>query len=243
VHDSPVLEVNSISAPGLFAEISFTAHAGEIIGLTGLMGSGRSEVADAIFGIIPFTSGRVAVDGHDIRSGDVASAISAGIAYVPSDRLTQGIFLDQAISRNLVASSISSLANKLGWLRPKAIRAGVDKLIDELSLKVGSPDDPVSSLSGGNQQRVVIGKWLATNPRVLVLNGPTVGVDIGSKAAILQILREKAAQGITVLLISDDVPELVSVCHRVLVVRRGRLVDEIASQNVTVEAVRERSIA
>jgi simple sugar transport system ATP-binding protein len=243
VRDTAVLEVNSISAPGLFADISFTAHAGEIIGLTGLMGSGRSEVADAIFGIIPFTSGRVSVDGRDIRSGDVAGAISAGIAYVPSDRLTQGVFLDQSISRNLVASSISLLATKLGWLKPKAIRQGVDELIADLSMKVGSPADPVSSLSGGNQQRVVIGKWLATNPRVLVLNGPTVGVDIGSKSAILQILREKAAQGIAVLLISDDVPELVSVCHRVLVVRRGRLIDEIASDNVTVEAVRERSIA
>ncbi|WP_354497092.1 sugar ABC transporter ATP-binding protein [Mycetocola sp. 2940] len=243
VHDAPVLEVTSLSAPGLFADISFTAHAGEIIGLTGLMGSGRSEIADAIFGIIPFTSGRVSVDGRDIRSGDVASAIAAGIAYVPSDRLTQGVFLDQSISRNLVASSISSFASRLGWLQPKAIREGVDDLIADLSMKVGSPADPVSSLSGGNQQRVVIGKWLATNPRVLVLNGPTVGVDIGSKSAILQILRQKAAQGITVLLISDDVPELVSVCHRVLVVRRGRLVDEIVADNVTVEAVRERSIA
>jgi simple sugar transport system ATP-binding protein len=242
-HHTPVLEVNSISAPGLFADISFTAHAGEIIGLTGLMGSGRSEVADAIFGVIPFTSGRVSVDGRGIRSGDVVSAIAAGIAYVPSDRLTQGVFLDQSISRNLIASSISSFGSKLGWMKPKSIREGVDQLIANLSMKVGTPADPVSSLSGGNQQRVVIGKWLATNPRVLVLNGPTVGVDIGSKAAILQILRDKAAQGITVLLISDDVPELVSVCHRVLVVRRGRLVDEISSDNVTVEAVRERSIA
>ncbi len=194
-HDTPVLTVDSIGAPGLFADISFTAHAGEIIGLTGLMGSGRSEVADAIFGIIPFTTGRVSVDGHDIRSGDVAGAIAAGIAYVPSDRLTQGVFLNQSISRNLVASSISRFASRLGWLKTKAIRIGVDELIADLSMKVGSPAHPVSSLSGGNQQRVVIGKWLATNPRVLVLNGPTVGVDIGSKSAILQILREKAAQG------------------------------------------------
>ncbi|PPG53577.1 lipase [Rathayibacter sp. AY1E9] len=239
----PALSVRNLSAPGLFEDVSFDVSPGEIVGLTGIMGSGRSEVADAVFGIIPFTRGSVEVDGRRVRSGSVASAMEAGIAYVPADRLTQGVFLAQPISRNMIASSISRVTSRLGWLRPKTVARRVDGLVADLELKIGQPSDAVSTLSGGNQQRVVLAKWLATDPKVLVLNGPTVGVDIGSKAAILQILRDRAAAGMTVLLISDDVPELVSVCHRVLVVRRGRLIDEITSDSVTVEAVRERSIA
>ncbi|KQQ06055.1 MULTISPECIES: sugar ABC transporter ATP-binding protein [unclassified Rathayibacter] len=239
----PALRVQNLSAPGLFEDVSFDVSPGEIVGLTGIMGSGRSEVADAVFGIIPFTRGSVEVDGRRVRSGSVASAMDAGIAYVPADRLTQGVFLEQPISRNMIASSISRVTSRLGWLRPKTVARRVDGLVADLELKIGQPSDPVSTLSGGNQQRVVLAKWLATDPKVLVLNGPTVGVDIGSKSAILQILRDRAAAGMTVLLISDDIPELVSVCHRVLVVRRGRLVDEITSDTVTVEAVRERSIA
>jgi simple sugar transport system ATP-binding protein len=238
-----VLTVKRLGAPGLFADVSFSVRAGEIVGLTGLLGSGRSEVADAIFGIIPFTKGSVSVDGRPVRSGRIADALKAGIAYVPSDRLTQGVFLDQAISDNMVASSIARFSNAVGVLRRRVIDSTISRLVSGLSMKIGSPKDAVSTLSGGNQQRVVIAKWLATDPRVLVLNGPTVGVDIGSKETILDILRENAATGMAVLVISDDIPELVAACHRVLVVRRGRLVDEIAGTQVTVDAVRERSIA
>ncbi len=238
-----VLEVAGLAAPGQFHDIAFQARAGEIVGLTGLLGSGRSEIADAIFGIITFTQGSVIVGGRPIRSGSVQSAIDAGVAYVPSDRLTQGVFLEQSITRNMVASALSRFSTRWGWIKRKAADAGVSRLVDELHMKIGAPAHPVSSLSGGNQQRVVIAKWLATEPKLLILNGPTVGVDVGSKAAILQILREKAAEGMAVLLISDDVPELVAACHRVLVVRRGRLVDEIRSDDVSVDTLRERTIA
>ncbi len=242
-NEDVVLDVAGLGAPGQFRDIAFQARAGEIVGLTGLLGSGRSEIADAIFGIIAFNQGSVTVGGRPIRSGSVKSAIDAGVAYVPSDRLTQGVFLEQSITRNMIASALSRFSTRWGWIRRKAVDAGVSRLVDELHMKVGSPAHPVSSLSGGNQQRVVIAKWLATEPKLLILNGPTVGVDVGSKAAILQILREKAAEGMAVLLISDDVPELVAACHRVLVVRRGRLVDEIRSDDVSVDTLRERTIA
>jgi simple sugar transport system ATP-binding protein len=238
-----VLTVEGLGAPGLFADVSFSVKAGEIVGLTGLLGSGRSEIADSIFGIIPFTSGSVRVDGRSVRPGRVAEALKAGIAYVPSDRLTQGVFLDQSISDNMIASAIGRFSNAVGVLRRKVIDRTIGRLVSDLSMKIGSPKDPVTSLSGGNQQRVVIAKWLATEPRVLVLNGPTVGVDIGSKETILDILRRNAATGMAVLVISDDIPELVAACHRVLVVRRGRLVEEIVGTEVTVDSVRERSIA
>ncbi|MDJ1114550.1 sugar ABC transporter ATP-binding protein [Microbacterium dauci] len=242
-HAADVLKVEGLGAPGLFADVSFSVKAGEIVGLTGLLGSGRSEIADSIFGIIPFTSGRVTVDGKPVRPGRVSEALKSGIAYVPSDRLTQGVFLDQSISDNMIASAIARFSNRVGVLRRTVIDRTIGRLVSDLSMKIGRPEDAVSSLSGGNQQRVVIAKWLATEPRVLVLNGPTVGVDIGSKETILDILRQNAATGMAVLVISDDIPELVAACHRVLVVRRGRLVDEIAGSQVTVDSVRERSIA
>ncbi|MBD8063526.1 sugar ABC transporter ATP-binding protein [Actinomycetaceae bacterium Sa1BUA1] len=181
---------------------------------------------------------RVGGQAVDVRG--VKDALAAGIAYVPEDRLTQGVFLEQSIGTNLVAASLDDVTRTGGLLDGKRIEERVSSAIDELSIKIGSADDPVSTLSGGNQQRVVLGKWLATKPQVLILNGPTVGVDAGSKAAIMQILRRQAEAGMGVLLISDDVPELVSVCHRVLFIRRGRMHGEVAGDDVTVTSVRER---
>ena len=238
-----VLTVEGLGAAGLFADVSFSGRAGEVIGLTGLLGSGRGEIADALFGMIRTDAGSVTVAGRRVRPGNVTSAIDAGIAYVPADRLTQGVFLDQPIDLNMIAAALPAFSTRTGRLRMRTIAAGVAERISELLMKIGSPSDPVSTLSGGNQQRVVIGKWLATEPRVLILNGPTVGVDIGSKEIILDILRAAAARGLVVIILSDDIPELVATCHRVLVVRRGRIVDEITGDDVTNDILRERSIA
>jgi simple sugar transport system ATP-binding protein len=162
---------------------------------------------------------------------------------VPADRLTQGAFLEQSIWRNTISASVERVTGLFGRLRRPAADTVVADSVRDLSIKIGRESDPVRTLSGGNAQKVVIAKWLATDPKVLILNGPTVGVDIGSKAAILQILRERAACGMAIVLISDDVPELVAVCHRVLVVRRGRLVEEISGDAVQVDTLREGIVA
>lgn len=226
------LEIRELSADRLFDNISFKVRKGEIVGITGLLGSGRSEVAEAIFGRIKIHSGDILVDGHVVSIGSPLEAVRSGIAYVPPDRLTQGVFLRQSISLNIVSAAINGFRRLLGFLQRGEIRKSVQNEISKLDIKIDSIKDPVSSLSGGNQQKVVLAKWLITHPKVLILNGPTVGVDIGAKSAIMQILRDEAARGIGVLLISDDIPEIASVCNRVLVMRRGRLVDELIKDQV-----------
>ncbi|MCL3862080.1 sugar ABC transporter ATP-binding protein [Actinotalea sp. K2] len=239
---APALEVEGLAATDLFADVSFSLVQGEVVGLTGLLGSGRSEVAEAIFGKVPTTGGRVRVAGREVSIEGIDDALRAGVAYVPSDRLTQGVFLDQSIATNLVSATIGTVTRRGGVLDESAMAAQVDDAVRDLAIKIGEPTDPARSLSGGNQQKVVLGKWLATDPGVLILNGPTVGVDAGSKAAIMEILRRKASAGMAILLISDDVPELVSICHRVLFIRRGRMSGELAGDEITESNVRERLV-
>lgn len=238
--DSPVaLDVEGLGASRLFRDVTLKVRKGEILGITGLLGSGRSEVAEALFGRVKCDSGTIKVDGQPVRLSVPQDAVRAGIAYVPPDRLAQGLFLHQSIIVNVTAAALKVFSGILGWLRLGEAQEQVGRLIDELAIKVGSPQDPASSLSGGNQQKVVLAKWLLTNPKVLVLNGPTVGVDAGAKAAIMAILRREAAKGMAVILISDDIPELVSVCHRVIVMRRGLVTHSLAGHELTAEEVTE----
>lgn len=213
---------------------------GEVLGVTGLLGSGRTEIAEALFGIRPAQSGRIEIDGKPVRIRKVRDAVRAGIGYVPSDRLTQGVFLDQPISLNVIAGSLDRLVGRLDLLRRRDAARVVDAAARDFRIVMASAAAPVRSLSGGNQQRVVLAKWLTRNPRILMLNGPTVGVDVASKHEILEMLRTKAGEGVAILVISDDVPELVAVCHRVLVVRRGRVADVLEGERVQEdEIVRE----
>jgi simple sugar transport system ATP-binding protein len=175
-----------------------------------------------------------------VRIRRVRDAVRAGIGYVPADRLTQGVFLDQPISLNIVAGSLDRLVGRLDLLRRREAARVVDRASRDFRIVMSSSAAPVRSLSGGNQQRVVLSKWLTRNPRILMLNGPTVGVDVASKHEILDMLRTKADEGVAVLVISDDVPELVAVCHRVLVVRRGRIADVLEGDRLQEdEIVRE----
>lgn len=239
---APALEVRQIGVEGQFADVTFEVGKGEIVGLTGLLGSGRSEIAEAIFGKLPIDQGSIAVDGEERRIRSVEEGIAAGIAYVPEDRLTQGVILEHSIETNLVSASLEKVSYPGGVINRAAVAEAAKRVITDLAIKTDDARNPVKSLSGGNQQRIVLGKWMLTDPKVLVLNGPTVGVDAGSKATILGILRKTAESGMGVLLISDDVPELVSVCHRVLFVRRGRLVDEVQGENVTDKEILERLV-
>ena len=237
---SPVrLEVANLSLRGAFHDISFSVRAGEILGVTGLLGSGRTEIAEAIFGSRPAASGSIAVDGRLVPIHSIQDALAAGIGYVPEDRLSQGLFLEKSIADNIIASSLDEYRRWWRTLDARGIRSTIGRLFAELRIHAPNPQAPVRSLSGGNAQRVVLAKWLATEPKVLVLNGPTVGVDVGSKAQILDLLRGEAERGMAVIVISDDAPELVACCHRLLVVARGRVVDELIGEQITVESIQQ----
>ena len=221
-----VIEVKNLTTKPTFANVSFSIAPGEILGITGLLGSGRTELAEAIFGQYPVDSGEIIVDGKSIPLNSSSAAIKAGIGYVPPDRLTQGLFLEQSILRNLVAVGIDQYQGRGGSLAKSRLFEAGEKWIKDLRIKTKNSQNPVTSLSGGNQQRVVLAKWLAMNPHLMILNGPTVGVDIGSKREILEIIRDRAQEGMAFLVVSDDIPELIQICHRVLVIKNGQVSKE-----------------
>ncbi|HET6301422.1 sugar ABC transporter ATP-binding protein [Microbacterium sp.] len=239
----PLMVVEGLGRKGAFADVSFTLRPGEILGITGLLGSGRSEIAEAIFGVAPADTGTVTIGGRTRRIRSIKDAVRAGIGYVPEDRLTQGLFLEKSIADNMVAASLDSYRNKAFLLDGKRIARSMADLFRRLRIKAPNVQAPVRSLSGGNAQRVVIAKWLDRKPNVLMLNGPTVGVDIGSKEEIFAILREQAANGMGIIVISDDIPELVSSCHRVLIVRAGHVVAEVVGDDIDVDGIQERMTA
>ena len=234
---TPSLKVDRLSLSGRFADVSFSVQPGEVLGVTGLLGSGRTEIAEALFGIAPADSGSIEVDGRAVHVRSVRDAIAAGIGYVPGDRLTQGVFLDQSIARNLIASNIDRLVGRLNLFRWSAAEQMVARAFKDLRIVAPSTEAPLRSLSGGNQQRVVLAKWLARTLRVLILNSPTVGVDVGSHADILELLRAKSLEGLAIVVISDDVPELLAVCHRVIVIRRGRIARELRGEDLSEDAI------
>ena len=227
-----VIEVYGITAKPAFSDISFSIAPGEILGVTGLLGSGRTELAEAIFGKYQIESGEIKVNGVKMPLNSPKAALKAGIGYVPPDRLTQGLFLDQSILRNLVAVGLDSYKSRWGALPQKNLTQAGDKWISELKIKTKNSANPVTSLSGGNQQRVVLAKWFATNPHLMILNGPTVGVDVGSKREILEIIRDRAKAGMAFLLISDDIPELIQICHRVITIKNGRISKEFSESEL-----------
>lgn len=223
------LRVEGLAKRGQFVDVSFSVRAGEILGITGLLGSGRTPLALSLFGLAPYDRGRVFIDGRETRIASVRDAIDAGIAYVPEDRLTEGLFLPQAVGDNIVASRLDRHTGPAGVLDAASVRGLKRDWIEKLHIVTPSPELPVENLSGGNQQRVVLARWLATDPKILILNGPTVGVDIGSKRDIHAIVRDLARSGMAVIVISDDLPELLETCHRLLVMRDGRMVDALAT--------------
>jgi simple sugar transport system ATP-binding protein len=222
----PVLSVRSLTRPGHYADVSLDIRAGEIVGLTGLLGAGRTDFALSLFGMNPPTSGEIRVAGDRLALATNRQAIDAGIAYVPEDRLTLGLVLEQPVVSNILITILDELADGAGLVREATRQSVARRWIDDLAIKAPKPDNPVKTLSGGNQQRVVLAKWMATGPRVLILDSPTVGVDIAAKDGIYAVVKALAAQGVAVLLISDEIPEVYYHAHRVLIMRQGRLVGE-----------------
>jgi rhamnose transport system ATP-binding protein len=231
-----VLSVKGLTRAGVFHDISFDVRRGEIVALAGLVGAGRSEVVRAIFGIDHHDSGTVTVSGSELRNGSPSAAMNAGVALVPEDRRLQGLFMPAAISRNIAMTVLARLRSRL-LLRGISERRVATDWAGRLQLKYANIEDPVERLSGGNQQKVVLAKWLATDPELLIVDEPTRGIDVGTKAEVHRLLSEQAVRGLAVLMVSSDLPEVLGMADRVLVMREGRLVAEIARADATQESV------
>jgi rhamnose transport system ATP-binding protein len=217
-----VLEVEHLGSAGVFTDISFQVRRGEIVALAGLVGAGRSEVARAIFGIDPYDSGTVTVNGKVLPRNAPRAAMAAGIALVPEDRRQQGLVMDLGIDQNVALASLGRLSQG-GLIRRSSERRMAMDWAGRLQMKFGRMSNAVSTLSGGNQQKVVLGKWLARNPSLLIIDEPTRGIDVGTKAEVHRILDGLVAQGMAVLMISSELPEVLGMADRVLVIREGRL--------------------
>ncbi len=231
-----VLAVKGLTHPGELEDISFTITAGEIVGMAGLMGARRSEIVRSIVGLMPGATGSVALHGQPTTFKSLRHAMSAGVGFVPEERKTEGLFLEQSLSDNLIAASLSEHTT-LGIMRKGSIRQASASAIDAFSVKAGDIADEVGSLSGGNQQKIMLAKWLKRTPDLLIVEEPTKGVDVGAKFQIHTELLRRAADGMAILVVSSDFPELVSLCSRILVVHEGRLMGEIAAREASETAL------
>jgi rhamnose transport system ATP-binding protein len=222
-----VLSVERLTREGVFTDVSFSVRRGEIVALAGLVGAGRSEVARAIFGIDRRDAGRVLVRGQELPNGSPRAAMAAGVALVPEDRRQQGLVMDLGIDQNVSLASLSSL-ERFGLIRRASERALAAEWAVKLQLKYSRLRNPASTLSGGNQQKTVLGKWLARRPTILIIDEPTRGIDVGTKAEVHRLLDQLVADGVAVLMISSELPEVLGMADRVLVLREGRLVAELS---------------
>lgn len=236
----PRLAIRGLGLPGHFENLDLTLHAGEIVGLAGLLGAGRTTLATTLFGMHSRYTGDICIDGETVELRSTQEAIARGVAYVPEDRLTEGLFHGRSIHQNLLASSLKRVA-PWNLIRRRRAQTLSDDMIETMQIGTPSGGKPVGQLSGGNQQRVMIGRWLLTDARVLILNGPTVGVDVGSKAEIHRKIRELAVDhGLAVLMISDDVLELIQHCNRIEIMHRGALVEEMETSAIDEESLNDR---
>jgi simple sugar transport system ATP-binding protein len=225
--DTPLLEVRDLNKEGQFIDINFKLHRGEILGVIGLIGSGRTEVAQALFGLETADSGEILVDGEEVDIRNPRDGMKHGIALLPEDRLTQGLFEAQPIGNNIVITILKRFLKKSRLLDVDKKKSAEAEWVKKLAIKTPTPKNPVNSLSGGNQQRVVLAKWLATDPKVFILDGPTIGIDIGSKHTIHEIIRDLAREGMGIMMISDEAQEIMDNCNRILVMSNGQVIREI----------------
>jgi ribose transport system ATP-binding protein len=218
--DKVVLEVRDLCGEDEgFRNISFSVNAGEVFGIAGIVGAGRTELVRAIAGADPVTGGQILIDGQPVRLRDPQDAIRAGVSLVPEDRKLQGVVLEHSIENNLTYGNFDQLGAG-GWVRPSGVRAFADKLIGQLGIK-GRAAQPASDLSGGNQQKIVIAKCIARSPKVIILDEPTRGIDVGARAAIYEVMAGLARSGMAVIVVSSDLDEVLGLSHRVLVISRG----------------------
>jgi len=232
----PVLTVHRLTREGVFFDIGFEVRAGEIVALAGLVGAGRSEVARAIFGIEKPDAGHVEVAGRRLAPGRPLAAMRAGIGFVPEDRRQQGLVMDLSIARNATITRMGALS-RLGLIASASENRLAKEWAARLQLKYHRLDDPAGFLSGGNQQKVVLAKWLATEPKLLILDEPTRGIDVGTKSEVHRLMSELAGRGVAVLMISSELPEVLGMADRVLVMHEGRLTAELSRSEANEETV------
>jgi rhamnose transport system ATP-binding protein len=231
-----VLDIERLTREGVFTDISFNVRAGEIVALAGLVGSGRSEVARAIFGIDRYDAGQVVVRGRKLRRASPTGAMASGMGFVPEDRRQQGLVMDMSVQQNVALASLGRL-RKGGFIRSSAERALASDWAARLKIKYGRLTDPVAMLSGGNQQKIVLAKWLGRDPAVLIVDEPTRGIDVATKAEVHGLLVELASSGVGILMISSELPEVLGISDRILVMREGRIAAEYPRQRASEEEI------
>ena len=231
-----ILEVRRLSRAAKFQEISFTVRKGEVVGLAGLVGAGRTDVARSLFGLLPADSGEIRVAGKPALIRSPEDAMRLGLALTPEDRQRQGAFLPLSLWENATLAVLPRVSPG-GWLRDKESRRITDDWITRLGVRCRSAEQPLRELSGGNQQKIVLAKWMETHPQILILDEPTRGIDVRAKSEVHRLIAESAERGLAVLLISSDLPEILTLCDRVLVMREGRIVREFGRNDATQEAI------
>ncbi|NJM83569.1 MAG: sugar ABC transporter ATP-binding protein [Tabrizicola sp.] len=238
-----LLSVTGLARTGAFRDVSFTVSRGEIVCFSGLVGARRTDVGLALFGVEPADAGRIILAGQEVSITGPAQAQALGIAYVSEDRRKLGLALSEGITPNITLAMLPKYTGTLGWLDRLRELTDARAFRDRLNIKAATLTVPVGTLSGGNQQKVMLAKWLNTKPRLLIVDEPTRGIDIGAKAEVHQILRSLAAEGVAIMIISSDLPEVLSLADRVIVMREGRIVGEFAGEDATDEAVMALAVA
>jgi ribose transport system ATP-binding protein len=236
VEGKEVLRVENLTVPGVVSDVSFSVRAGEIVGLAGLVGSGRSEIIEAVYGARRF-SGQVVLEGKPVRrSGGTTGAVRLGMGLAPEERKAQALLLDQSVSRNISLASLGRYS-RLGWMDRRREAADAREMVRALDIRPSDPERPIKTLSGGNQQKAVLARWLLNNRKLLLLDEPTRGVDVGARAELYALVRRLADEGIGVLLVSSEVPEVLGLADRVLVLREGRVIREAGAGELDEHAV------
>jgi len=231
-----ILKIRNLSVNNLLKDISLDLHQGEILGIAGLLGSGRTELFNSIFGVLPKTTGKIFVENKECFISSPIDAIKNGIGYVPEDRKLQGLFLGLTTRANISASKLNDIEN-FGLINKSLEEKLANQYINSLSIKVSSQEQMVVNLSGGNQQKVLLGRWLALNPKILLLDDPTRGIDVGARAAIHDLIYNLAEQGLSVIFVSSELPEVMDVSDRIIVLARGKITGEFSHSEVTKEKI------
>jgi ribose transport system ATP-binding protein len=238
IQEEPILEVRGLSRDGWYHDVNFELKRGEVLGIAGMLGSGRTELLRGIFGADPVDAGEVVVEGKSYKSANPIKMVAAGLGLTPENRKIQGLILAHSIRDNLCYASMNITAD--GWLENKRKRSMfAERQVKELDIKIGDINASCESLSGGNQQKVVVGNWLNTSPKIMLYDEPSRGIDVNAKQQIFDIMWDQARKGVSTIFVSTELEELLEVCHRILIMRDGHIVDEVNPDTTSVNDLYE----
>jgi len=235
-----ILEIKNLTKKGQFENISFSLHEKEILGIIGPRGSGRTELALSLFGMNPPDSGEIYVYGQRVNIRSNQEAIRLGIGYVPENRLLQGLVLDHSVANNIVITNLKKLLGKFNLIDGRRKRKLAESAIKAFGIKTAGIEVPVKTLSGGNQQKVVLAKWILTAPKILILDGPTIGIDVAAKGSIYKLIKDLSERGVSIILISDEPAEVINNCDRILLMKNGRIQEEFSPNEITEEELNRK---